>query len=181
MASNQMRLWFSAFAHLMLSRLQAIALPGTRLEKGTIGTLRLRLFKIAARVKISVRRIRFELAEGCPIRMSSLRSGKIFRLGPRSAQHASSSTEKVYPGESGMHHCVRATGIIKEMSIVRGKICALSSKQLKSMSRRRTMFTNTPKNYHCDPVGEQCGLKQPVPVHGNITWMKVADSRFYCA
>jgi hypothetical protein len=66
MASNQLRLWFSAFAHLMLSQLQAIALPGTRLEKATIGTLRLRLFKIAARVKISFRRIRFELAEGCP-------------------------------------------------------------------------------------------------------------------
>lgn len=66
MASNQLRLWFSAFAHLMLSQLQAIALSGTRLEKATIGTLRLRLFKIAARVKVSVRRIRFELAEGCP-------------------------------------------------------------------------------------------------------------------
>lgn len=66
MASNQLRLWFSAFAHLMLSQLQAFALRGTRLEKATIGTLRLRLFKIAARVKVSVRRIRFELAEGCP-------------------------------------------------------------------------------------------------------------------
>lgn len=65
MASNQLRLWFSAFAHLMLSRLQADALRGTRLEKATIGTVRLRLFKIAARVKVSVRRIRFELASGC--------------------------------------------------------------------------------------------------------------------
>ena len=66
MASNQLRLWFSAFAHLMLSRLQADALRGTRLEKATIGTVRLRRFKIAARVKVSVRRIRFELAGGCP-------------------------------------------------------------------------------------------------------------------
>jgi hypothetical protein len=66
MASNQLRLWFSAFAHLMLSQLQTIALPGTRLEKATIGTLRLRLFKIAARIKLSVRRIRFELAGACP-------------------------------------------------------------------------------------------------------------------
>lgn len=65
MASNQLRLWFSAFAHLMLSRLQADALRGTRLEKATIGTVRLRLFKIAARVKVSVRRIRFELTSGC--------------------------------------------------------------------------------------------------------------------
>jgi hypothetical protein len=66
MASNQLRLWLSAFAHLMLSQLQAAALRGTRLEKATIGTVRLRLFKIAARVKVSVRRIRFELAGGCP-------------------------------------------------------------------------------------------------------------------
>ena len=66
MASNQLRLWFSAFAHLMLSHLQANALRGTRLEKASIGTVRLRLFKIAARVKVSVRRIRFGLASGCP-------------------------------------------------------------------------------------------------------------------
>ncbi len=66
MASNQLRLWFSEFAHLMLSQLQTIALPATRLEKATIGTLRLRLFKIAARIKLSVRRIRFELAGACP-------------------------------------------------------------------------------------------------------------------
>jgi hypothetical protein len=43
-----------------------IALPGTRLEKATIGTLRLRLFKIAARVKLSVRVSHFELASGSP-------------------------------------------------------------------------------------------------------------------
>lgn len=66
MASNQLRLWLSAFAHLMFSRLQACALRGTALEKATIGTVRLRLFKIAARLKVSVRRIRFELPSGCP-------------------------------------------------------------------------------------------------------------------
>lgn len=66
LASNQLRLWLSAFAHLMYSRLQAGALRGTALEKATIGTVRLRLFKIAARVKISVRRIRFELPGSCP-------------------------------------------------------------------------------------------------------------------
>jgi len=66
MASNQLRLGFSAFAHLMLSKLQTLALPGTRLEKASIGTLRLYLFKIAARIRISVRRIRFELPESCP-------------------------------------------------------------------------------------------------------------------
>lgn len=66
MASNQLRLWFSAFAHLILARLQAEVLAGTSLARATIGTIRLRLFKIAARVKVSCRRIHFELASGCP-------------------------------------------------------------------------------------------------------------------
>lgn len=66
MASNQLRLWFSAFTHLMLSRMQAEVLPGTPLAKATIGTIRLRLFKIAGRVRISCRRIHFQLTGGCP-------------------------------------------------------------------------------------------------------------------
>lgn len=67
-AANQLRLWFSAFAHLMMAQMQTQLLKGTRLEKATIGTIRLLLFKIAARVKISCRRIHFELASACPHR-----------------------------------------------------------------------------------------------------------------
>ena len=66
MASKQLRLWLSAITHLMFSRLQACALRGTSLEKATIGTVRLRLFKIAAQVKVSIRRIRLEPTSGCP-------------------------------------------------------------------------------------------------------------------
>ena len=65
-ASNQLRLWFSSFAHLMLSRLQAEVLKGTQLAHATIGQIRLKLFKIAARVRISCRRIHFELASAYP-------------------------------------------------------------------------------------------------------------------
>ncbi len=50
MASNQLRLWFSAFAHLMLSVLRAEVLRGTELAKATLGQIRLKLFKIAARI-----------------------------------------------------------------------------------------------------------------------------------
>src|SRR5271155_2894232 len=46
MASNQLRLWFSAFAHLIMSTLQAGVLKGTELEAASIGQIRLRLFKI---------------------------------------------------------------------------------------------------------------------------------------
>ena len=67
-ASNQLRLWFSSFAHLILSRLRAEALKGTQLAHATIGQIRLKLFKIAARVRISCRRIHFELASAYPYR-----------------------------------------------------------------------------------------------------------------
>jgi hypothetical protein len=68
MASNQLRLWFSAFAHLMLSVLRAEVLCGTDLAKATVGQIRLKLFKVAARVKVSCRRIHLELASGYPCR-----------------------------------------------------------------------------------------------------------------
>lgn len=68
MASNQLRLWFSAFAHLMLSQLQAEVLKGTLLAQASLGTIRLKLFKIAARIRVSCRRIHLELSSACPYR-----------------------------------------------------------------------------------------------------------------
>jgi hypothetical protein len=67
MASNQLRLWFSAFAHLIMTTLQAEVLKGTELETASIGQIRLRLFKIAARLKASVRRIHIELCSAYPL------------------------------------------------------------------------------------------------------------------
>ena len=68
MASNQLRLWFSAFAHLLMSTLQAEVLRGTELSVASIGQIRLRLFKIAARLKVSVRRIKIELCSAYPLK-----------------------------------------------------------------------------------------------------------------
>jgi hypothetical protein len=68
MASNQLRLWFSAFAHLIMSTLQAEVLKGTALEAASIGQIRLRLFKIAARLKTSARRIHIELCTAYPLK-----------------------------------------------------------------------------------------------------------------
>jgi len=68
LSSNQLRLWFSAFAHLMLNPLQAEVLVGTELEGASIGQVRLRLFKIAARVRVSVRRIHLQLCSAYPFK-----------------------------------------------------------------------------------------------------------------
>jgi hypothetical protein len=68
MASNQLRLWFSAFAHLLMNRLQSCVLKGTPLERATIGQIRLKLFKIAVRIKVSVRRILIECCSAYPLK-----------------------------------------------------------------------------------------------------------------
>lgn len=66
MASNQLRLWFSTFAYMLVSNLRAFALQGTRMAKATAGSIRLHLMKIAAHVTVSVRRIYVRLASSCP-------------------------------------------------------------------------------------------------------------------
>jgi len=66
MRANQLRLWFSAMAYVLLNALRRIALAGTRLADATCGTIRLTLLKIGARVQISVRRIKFAMAEAFP-------------------------------------------------------------------------------------------------------------------
>ncbi|HKM82137.1 MAG TPA: IS1380 family transposase [Candidatus Acidoferrum sp.] len=81
MASNQLRLWFSVFAHLIMSTLQAEVLKGTELATASIGQVRLRLFKIAARLKVSVRRIHIELCSAYPLqRLFSLVHKRLGRL-----------------------------------------------------------------------------------------------------
>jgi len=68
MESNQLRLWFSTFAYLLIERLRTLALHGTQLAKATAGTIRLRLLKIAAHVTVSCRRIYIRLASAFPMR-----------------------------------------------------------------------------------------------------------------
>ena len=66
MTSNQLRLWFSTFAYMLVSRLRTEALQGTRMAKATVGSIRLHLIKIAAQLTVSVRRIHVRLASACP-------------------------------------------------------------------------------------------------------------------
>jgi hypothetical protein len=66
MRANQLRLWFSSMAYVLLCALRRIGLAHTQFADATCGTIRLKLFKIGALVTISVRRIRFAMASACP-------------------------------------------------------------------------------------------------------------------
>jgi len=66
MASNQLRLWLAAFAYLLVERVRAMGCAGTELARATVGTLRLRLLKVAAVVRVSVRRVYVQLSSAYP-------------------------------------------------------------------------------------------------------------------
>jgi Transposase DDE domain group 1 len=66
MRANQLRLWFASMAYVLLSGLRRLALQHTQFAKATCGTIRLKLLKIGALVRTSVRRISFAMAPGYP-------------------------------------------------------------------------------------------------------------------
>jgi hypothetical protein len=66
MRANQLRLWFASMAYVLLCALRRIALRHTRFASATCGTIRLKLLKIGALVRVSVRRIVIAMASGCP-------------------------------------------------------------------------------------------------------------------
>jgi Transposase DDE domain group 1 len=66
MRANQLRLWFAAMAYVLVCALRRIALRHTQFAEATCGTIRLKLFKIGALVRVSVRRIKIAMASACP-------------------------------------------------------------------------------------------------------------------
>ena len=66
MKANQLRLWFASMAYVLVESLRRVALQATELADASCGTIRRKLLKIGALVTISVRRIKFALASGCP-------------------------------------------------------------------------------------------------------------------
>lgn len=85
MASNQLRLWLSTFAYLLLERLRTLALQKTVLERATAGTIRLRLLKIGALISVSVRRVYVRLASGFALKELFERVLRALRALPQEA------------------------------------------------------------------------------------------------
>jgi len=62
--SNQVRLYFSSVAYLGMHPLRRLGLQGTELARAQCDTLRLKLLKIGAQIRVTVRRVWISLAEG---------------------------------------------------------------------------------------------------------------------
>ena len=62
MKANQLRLWFSSLAYVILNELRSVGLRRTRMAEATCQSIRLKLLKIGAHVRVSVRRVVFSMA-----------------------------------------------------------------------------------------------------------------------
>jgi hypothetical protein len=67
MRTSQLRLWFGSMAYVLLCALGRIGLHDTDFAKATCGTIRLKLVKIGAIARFSVRRIKIAMASACPV------------------------------------------------------------------------------------------------------------------
>jgi hypothetical protein len=66
MTANQLRMSFSAMAYVLVDTLRRVALRHSQFADASVQTIRLKLLKLGAQVRTSVRRIHFAIASGCP-------------------------------------------------------------------------------------------------------------------
>jgi hypothetical protein len=63
MRSNQIRLYFSSIGYIVMDSLRRLGLKGTEMAEAQCGTIRLKLLKIGAQVRVTVRKVWISLAE----------------------------------------------------------------------------------------------------------------------
>lgn len=67
MRANQLRLWLSSVAYVLVNALREKALAGTELEKAQCHTIRLKLFKIGAAIQVSCRKVWVSFSSAYPL------------------------------------------------------------------------------------------------------------------
>jgi hypothetical protein len=66
MRSNQLRLYFSSFAYILMQTLRRLGLQGTELAQAQCDTIRLKLFKIGAQIEVTVRKVWISFSQSYP-------------------------------------------------------------------------------------------------------------------
>jgi hypothetical protein len=66
MRANQLRLWLSSVAYTLILALRRLGLKGTPMARAQCDTIRLKLLKIGAQIRVTVRKVWVSLTESCP-------------------------------------------------------------------------------------------------------------------
>jgi DDE family transposase len=83
MASNQLRLWLSSVAYMLLNELRRLGLAGTELARARCDTIRTKLLKIGAQVRVTVRRVWVHWASSYPYAALFTQILRQLRAGPQ--------------------------------------------------------------------------------------------------
>jgi Transposase DDE domain group 1 len=83
MASNQVRLWLSSVAYMLLNELRRLGLAGTELARARCDTIRTKLLKIGAQVRVTVRRVWVHWASSYPYAALFTQILRQLRAGPQ--------------------------------------------------------------------------------------------------
>jgi hypothetical protein len=84
MRANQLRLWLSSLAYVMMQMLREVGLKETELESARCDTIRLKVLKIGAQVRVTFRKVWVALAESYPWRtLFSQIWANVCRMPPR--------------------------------------------------------------------------------------------------
>jgi hypothetical protein len=67
MRANQLRLYLSVMAYSLVSGLRRLGLRGTHLAHAQAGTIRLRLLKIGAQIRVTVRKVWVQMSSSFPL------------------------------------------------------------------------------------------------------------------
>jgi hypothetical protein len=68
MKGNQLRLYFSALAYTLMEALRRLGLKGTEWAEAQVDTIRLKLLKIGAIVRVTVRRVALQFSSAYPLK-----------------------------------------------------------------------------------------------------------------
>jgi hypothetical protein len=85
MQANQVRLYFASIAYTLIHALRRLGLAGTELERAQCGTIRLRLLKIGAQIRVTVRRVWLALSQAFPLQQLFAQALANIRAGPMPA------------------------------------------------------------------------------------------------
>lgn len=82
---NQLRLWFSSVAYVLMNALRQKCLAKTELQNATVGTIRTKLLKLGALITVSTRRILIAITSFCPYKHIFATAHKRLKMLPNTA------------------------------------------------------------------------------------------------
>jgi hypothetical protein len=84
-AGNQLRLWFSSLAYVLMNALRSKCLAKTELQNAQVGTIRIKLLKLGALITISSRRILIAITSSSPSKRIFAAAYRCLKILPNTA------------------------------------------------------------------------------------------------